>query len=252
MVEGAVLTSQWTDADLNCTIIFRTKSTLQHFVMRFEELKLGCNDHLTLYDGDSVYGQPSIKDYSCRDSLASVQPIKTNTTFLAVQFSTDNKSKQGDGFRLIITATIDPHYYHCPVDYSICRDGLCISKSLFCDSVNHCLDNSDEEKCSLGKDGDKIGMFPFELTLANALGLLLVLVLVIFTCIIIFISLVYCRRENQYAQFQHQLQQRVVGVPLQSVILLPPSSYSSPTVQSCSMSKSRRYFEENRCNTTDL
>lgn len=203
-----MLISTYTDIDLNCTITFGPKSASQHFIMRFEELKLGCADHLKLIDGDTDYG-PLIKDFSCRDSLASVPPMRTNSTYLMVHYSSDNKSKQGDGFRLVITAVIDSYVHNCPVDYSLCRDGACISKSLFCDRIHHCLDKSDEDKCSsLGRDGDRDAIFPFELTLA--LGLLIVLVLVIFVCVVIFITSVYCRRDNQ-----HQMQ-RVIGIPLQT------------------------------------
>lgn len=217
-VEGAVLTSQ-SDTDINCTITLRTKSSHQHFVIRFEQLKLGCNDHLKMFDGDLDYGQPSIKDFSCRDNLANVQPIKTTGTYLTLRFSSDYKAKQDDGFRLVVTAVMDPTVSECPPDYAYCRNRLCISRSLFCDDVNHCVDNSDEESCSSrngGIGGTSNGfLFAGDLSLSNALGLLIVLVLVIFTCVIIFISAIYCRRENQYAQYQHHLQ-RAVGVPMQT------------------------------------
>lgn len=211
------------DTDVNCTIIFRTKSAQQHFVIRFEELRLGCDDHLKMFDGDLDYGQPSIKDFSCRDSLASVPIIKTTGTYLTMRYSTDGKSKPNDGFRLVVTAVFDVPLWDCPNDYTLCHNRLCIAKSLLCDDVNHCLDNSDETSCSsrngigggLGGKSSGDSFFSGELTLSNALGLLVVLVLVIFTCVIIFISAIYCRRESHYAQYQHHLQ-RAIGVPMQT------------------------------------
>lgn len=225
------------DSDINCTVTFRTKSAQQHFVIRFEELKLGCDDHLKMFDSDLDYGQQSIKDFSCRDSLASAPLIKTTGSFLTLHYSTDSKAKLGDGFRLVATAVLDVPRWDCPPDYTLCRNHLCISGSLFCDDVNHCIDNSDEASCSSrnGIGGNTNGsIFSGDLTLSNALGLLVVLVLVIFTCVIIFISAVYCRRESHYAQYQHHLQ-RAIGVPLQSSSSLmfanhqPQYHYFQPT-----------------------
>lgn len=216
-IEGAVISSV-ADSDINCTITFSTKSAQQHFVLRFEELKLGCDDHLKIFDSDLNFGQQSIKDFSCRDNLASAPIMKTASSFLTIHFSTDSKTKLGDGFRLVVTAVLDVPRWDCPPDHTLCRNHLCISGSLFCDDVNHCIDNSDEASCS-SKSGiagsSSNSIFNGDLTLSNALGLLVVLVLVIFTCVIIFISAVYCRRESHYAQYQHHLQ-RAIGVPLQS------------------------------------
>lgn len=159
-------------------------------------------------------------DFSCRDNLASVTMIKTTGTFLTMKFSSDSRTKPGDGFRLVATAVFDVPMWDCPPEYSLCRNQLCISKSLFCDDINHCTDNSDESSCSsrIGIGGSGAGggsIFSGELTLSNALGLLVVLVFVIFTCVVIFIAAIYCRRESHYAQYQHHLQ-RTMGVPLQT------------------------------------
>lgn len=203
-----------TEVDINCTIIFKTRSSQQHFVVRFEELKLDCNDHLKLFDGDMNYGQPSIKDYSCRDNIANVQPLKTTSTYLTVSYTSDRRSRPGDGFKLVATAVYNLPRWECPPDYSLCRNDFCISKSLFCDGVNHCMDNSDELNCGYGHAPNG-WFFDSDLNLSNALGLLVVLVLIISACVIIFISAVYCRRDNHYAQYQHHLQ-RAIGVPLQT------------------------------------
>lgn len=199
------MTSTAADTDFNCTITFRTKSAQQHFVIRFEELKLGCDDHLVLFDGDLDYGQPSIKDFSCRDNMASVPVIKTTGTFLTIRFSSDSVSKLGDGFRLVVTAVFDISVSDCPPEYAFCRSQLCISRALFCDGVNHCLDNSDEIGCSGPDDA---------IELPYALGFFVILVLIISIGVIVCIVL-HCRRDNPYAAYQHQLQ-RTFGVPLQT------------------------------------
>lgn len=192
---------------------------------------MGCDEHLKMFDGDLDYGLAVIKDFSCKDNLANTREMKTTGTFLTMRFSSDSHTKSDDGFRLVITAVFDPRHWECPADYSLCANKLCISRALFCDGINHCFDNSDESGCinqnSLGGGGGGAGLlgggggggssllFSSELTLTNALGLLVVLVLIIFTCVIIFISAIYCRRESHYAQYQHHLQ-RAIGVPLQT------------------------------------
>lgn len=203
-----------TEIDVNCTVTFKTRSARQHFIVRFEELKLDCNDHLKIYDSDTNYGQSSIKEYSCRDNIASAQPFKTTSTFLTITYTADRRSRPGDGFRLVATAVIDGPSWDCPSDNAVCRNTFCISKSLFCDGVNHCIDDSDELNC--GHDQTSNGWsLDGDLNLSNALGLLVILVLIISACVIIFISAVYCRRDNHYVEYQHHLQ-RDIGVPLQT------------------------------------
>lgn len=220
LVEGALVSSH-SDVDINCTITFRAKSAQQHFVIRFEELKLGCGDHLEMFDGDVVYGQQNIKDFSCRDNMASVPIIKTTSTFLTMRYSSDGKAKFGDGFRLVLTAVFDITMADCPRDYNLCRNHLCISRSLFCDGTNHCLDNSDEIGCNYGTN-EQSGYdgLPFEL------GLFVVLVLFIVICVIVCLGMVVCRRESPYAQYQHHLQR--IGVPLQTSSSLMFTSHHQP------------------------
>lgn len=231
-VEGAVLNSQG-DSDVNCTVTFKTRTSQQHFAIRFEELKLGCTDHLKLFDSDQDYGQESIKDFSCTDNIANVDIMRTTGSYLTIRFSSDNRTRLNDGFRLVLTAVFDRSSslnYDCPADYSYCRNRLCISRSLFCDDVNHCLDNSDEINCSsTSKQSTSSTSSLFsnsiDLSLTNAVGLLVVIILIIFTCVILCISAIYCKRESHYAQYHHQLS-RSFGVPLQtssSVMFTNPS-----------------------------
>lgn len=184
-----------------------------------------------MFDGDLDYGQPSIKDFSCRDNLASVPILKTTGTYLTIRFSTDSKAKQDDGFRLVVTAVFDINKLECPHDYTVCHNFLCISRSLICDDVNHCLDNSDEIDCSSrggsgsfvsGSSGGILsgspsgGLFAAsgDTSLSYAFVLLIVLA-VISICVTICVSALCCRRESHYSQYQHHLQ-RAIGVPLQT------------------------------------
>lgn len=137
--------------------------------------------------------------------MASVPIIKTTGTFLTMRYSSDGISKLGDGFRLVVTAVFDISMSNCPPEYAFCRSQLCISRSLFCDGVNHCLDNSDEIGCN-GPDDS--------IELPYALGFFVILVLVISIGVIVCVFL-HCRRDNPYAQYQHHLQ-RAFGVPLQT------------------------------------
>lgn len=59
LIDGAVITSA-REENLNCMITFTTESVLQKFMLRFEELKLDCNDHLYIYDGDIAVGNPKV------------------------------------------------------------------------------------------------------------------------------------------------------------------------------------------------
>lgn len=140
--------------------------------------------------------------------MASAPVIRTTGTYLTIRLTLDSISRKGDGFRLVVTAVFDSTISECPVDYTYCRNQLCISTSLFCDGVNHCVDNSDE---LVGCHIDKAG--PDDLPLA--LGILVVLVVVISACVIIFIAATHCRKDSTYSQYQHHLQ-RTLGVPIQT------------------------------------
>lgn len=198
------------DVDMNCTITFRTKSAHQHFIIHFEDLNLGCDDHLILFDQDADYGQPSIHDYSCRDNMASVRALRTTGTFLTIRYITDSINQHNDGFRIILTAVFDTP--DCPSEYAYCRDHYCISRSLFCDGIQHCLDKSDEMGCHSKDDPNDL---PY------ALGLLVVLVLAISLCVIVFIATIYCRRESPYSQYQHHLQRTFNPLQASSSIMFP-------------------------------
>lgn len=50
-IDGAVISSDMTDVELDCIMTFQTDTILQRFMLRFEELALDCNDHLFIFDG---------------------------------------------------------------------------------------------------------------------------------------------------------------------------------------------------------
>lgn len=207
-IDGAVVSAE-AGLIMNCTVTFKTKATHQHFVIRFEELRLGCDDHLKLFDGDLDYGQASIKDFSCRNSLASTPVIKTTGTYLTLHYtsSDSSKSRHADGFKIILTSVSEASRWECPHDYGVCRNNLCISRSLYCDEINHCLDNSDEFNCS------KTSSFADDLSLSSAVIIIMIIALIVFAIIVIVLIVLYCRRDKDYySQYQHQLQR--IGMPL--------------------------------------
>lgn len=188
---------------------------------------------MKLFDGDLDYGQPSIKDFSCKDSLASVPLMKTTGTFLTLRFSTDSRTHKSDGFRLILTAIFDTTLnWDCPADYSYCQNRLCISRSLFCDDVNHCLDNSDEVDCSsrfggimggagpgAGGSGGRYGgpdsFYDIDSTIKSRTFLIVVIISLVIVCVMLAIFWKCFDNRSHYNQYQHHLQ-RTIGVPLQT------------------------------------
>lgn len=55
IIDGAVVTSK-NERNLDCVITFQTLSVLQRFMLRFERLKIDCNDHLYIYDVANAVG----------------------------------------------------------------------------------------------------------------------------------------------------------------------------------------------------
>ena len=54
-VDGAVVISH-NERDLDCVATFQTESILERFMLRFERLKIDCNDALVIYDGAHAIG----------------------------------------------------------------------------------------------------------------------------------------------------------------------------------------------------
>ncbi|XP_031841941.2 uncharacterized protein LOC116431104 [Nomia melanderi] len=144
-IDGAVLVSQ-NEKDLDCTITFQTHSILQRFMLRFDQLKLDCNDHLYIYDG--AHAVSSYKaDFSCKNTEQTVGAIYTRTNFVTLKYVTDSWGTKGNGFRLVITAVKDPK--HTCKDFRCTEKEFCIEMDLLCDGVNHCGDGSDEATSNL-------------------------------------------------------------------------------------------------------
>lgn len=58
-IDGAVITSS-RDENMNCTLTFQTELVSQRFMLRFDDLRLDCYDHLYVYDGDGFAGQSKV------------------------------------------------------------------------------------------------------------------------------------------------------------------------------------------------
>lgn len=54
-IDGAVLTSK-NERNLDCVVTFQTLTVLQRFMLRFDRLRLDCNDHLYIYDVANAVG----------------------------------------------------------------------------------------------------------------------------------------------------------------------------------------------------
>lgn len=61
-IDGAVLSSKSED-NLECILTFQADTVLQRFMLRFEELALECNDHLSIYDGAHSFGTPRVSKH---------------------------------------------------------------------------------------------------------------------------------------------------------------------------------------------
>ncbi|XP_047740910.1 uncharacterized protein LOC108664516 isoform X2 [Hyalella azteca] len=139
VIVGSLITSN-AERELDCEVTFQTDTILQKFMLRFEKIELDCNDHLWIYDSAYSTGTP-LKDLSCRDTLQNVATIYTHSNHVTLKYKTDEWGPLSNGFRLIITAF--KHKNACR-DFRCETTEFCVSRSLTCDSVNHCGDASDE------------------------------------------------------------------------------------------------------------
>ena len=55
-IDGAVVVSQ-NERDVDCVVTFQTESILEQFMIRFDDLKIDCNDKLVIYDGAHAIGK---------------------------------------------------------------------------------------------------------------------------------------------------------------------------------------------------
>ncbi len=61
-IDGAVLTSK-NERNLDCIVTFQTLTILQRFMLRFDRLKIDCNDHLYIYDVANAVGDYKVSMY---------------------------------------------------------------------------------------------------------------------------------------------------------------------------------------------
>lgn len=103
-IDGAELISK-NERNLDCTLTFQTHSILQRFMLRFEVLKLDCNDHLYIFDG--AHAASSHKaDISCRNTKQTLGTLFTRTNYITLKYVTDGWGTD-NSFKLVITAIKD-------------------------------------------------------------------------------------------------------------------------------------------------
>lgn len=74
-------------------------------MLRFEVLKLDCNDHLYLFDG--AHAASSHKaDVSCRNTKQTLGTLFTRTNYITLKYVTDGWGND-NSFKLVITAIKD-------------------------------------------------------------------------------------------------------------------------------------------------
>ncbi|XP_074605154.1 uncharacterized protein LOC141858338 isoform X1 [Brevipalpus obovatus] len=217
-VDGAVITST-RDENMNCTLTFQTEKVSQRFMLRFDDLRLDCNDHLYIYDGDGSAG-PTKVHLTCRSTRDDMGKIVLGSNYVTLKYQTDHWSQAGDGFTLVITATRDAP--NCPT-YKCQYNNYCISTDLLCDGVDHCGDKSDEThhaNCYYEEDTGSIFGLPVHVFIVTVGAVFL-------TCLVCVIGLaIYlCKREQQMYQAQ---QQRISSYhhQLGTSILAHPASYT--------------------------
>ena len=69
-IDGAVVVSN-NERDVDCVVTFQTESILEQFMIRFEDLKIDCNDKLVIYDGAHAIGKFMVSSFSYRISILS-------------------------------------------------------------------------------------------------------------------------------------------------------------------------------------
>ncbi|KAJ6645592.1 hypothetical protein Bhyg_00799, partial [Pseudolycoriella hygida] len=192
-IDGAVLWSQ-NERNLDCVITFQTHSILQRFMLRFDMLKIDCNDHLYVYDGAHAVGAHK-SDISCRNTKQSVGAIFTRTNFVTLKYVTDGWGTDTNGFKLVITAVKDPK--HACKDFRCNSREFCIHPDLVCDGVNHCGDGSDEIASTICQNEDSNKLLGMELTW---FVLLAVSSLLVISACLVGICICVCRRRTGHAR----------------------------------------------------
>ena len=214
-IDGAVITSS-RDENMNCTLTFQTELVSQRFMLRFDDLRLDCYDHLYVYDGDGFAGQSKV-NLSCRSTRGDYGLIFFHSNYVTLKYQTDQWSQSGDGFTLVITAVRDT-----PDCRSFkCHNTYCISYDLICDGVDHCGDNSDETNPTFClADEEETGSI-LGLPITVFIGLVITVFLMCLSCVL-GLAIYLCKREQQ----MHQQHQRMTLHQATTPILAHPASYN--------------------------
>ncbi|XP_065210586.1 uncharacterized protein loaf isoform X2 [Planococcus citri] len=149
-IDGAVLISK-NERNLDCVVTFQTLTVLQRFMLRFDRLKIDCNDHLYIYDVANAVG-PYKADLTCRNTTDAFGVMFTGSNYVTLRYVTDAWGTEVNGFELLITAFKNQSVQTC-FDFRCAYKNHCISKDLICDGLNHCLDGSDETLPCSNKNG---------------------------------------------------------------------------------------------------
>ncbi|CAG0913500.1 unnamed protein product [Notodromas monacha] len=106
----------WSDSDpnMNCKVTFQTGTALQHFMIRFDHLRLDCNDKLMIFDSDHSDSEPKLH-LSCKNIPSTVGSVQIPSNYLTVVFVTDREGLDDFGFRMVITAFKKPGTFDCRI-----------------------------------------------------------------------------------------------------------------------------------------
>eukprot|EP00096_Caligus_rogercresseyi_P010635 TRINITY_DN3957_c0_g1_i1.p1 TRINITY_DN3957_c0_g1~~TRINITY_DN3957_c0_g1_i1.p1 ORF type:complete len:372 (+),score=43.20 TRINITY_DN3957_c0_g1_i1:127-1242(+) len=191
-IDGAVIESR-NERDVDCVVTFQTESILERFMLRFEDLKIDCNDHLYIFDGAHAIGnhRASITCDKTKDTVGHGGVIFTRTNFVTLKYVTDSWGMDLNGFKLVITAFKDGKKTGCREGFS-CDDRLCINKDLVCDTVNHCGDGEDERSSQFCS---RLSFLPPFMDVSSMVAIALAVVLLLLAGIVaIWIS--FCRKTR--------------------------------------------------------
>jgi len=193
-VDGAVIISR-NERDVNCVVTFQTESVLGRFMIRFEDLKIDCNDKLVIYDGAHAIGK-SMEDISCDktgDSVGQNGVIFSQTNYVTLKYITDSWGTSENGFKMIITAFKAVTQQGCSKSFQCSSTNTCISDDLVCDTVHHCIDGSDERHSEFCRSLGLPGWIGLDRSAATAIVLGLIL---LSTALTTAYKLYYCKRSR--------------------------------------------------------
>jgi len=176
-IDGVVVEST-DERDVDCVITFQTESILEKFLLRFDRLKIDCNDHLYIYDGAHDTGTPRahITCDSIPNKVGNNGFIITRTNFVTLKYKTDSWGLGNVGFTLVITAFKNAKQSGCREGYQ-CDSYFCISQDLVCDGVKHCGHGQDED---VGNNCAGTGLLPLlGLEAGQVVGVVGLLVLIL-------------------------------------------------------------------------